>query len=62
MLEVVSWPLVIGFTKNFIPKEIVVSAYISAKFANKCEIKKLNRVVGTCLLVLGIATISLKLL
>ena len=40
----------------------VVSAYISAKFANKCEIKKLNRVVGTCLLVLGIATISLKLL
>ena len=40
----------------------VASAYISAKFANKCEIKKLNRVVGTCLLVLGIATISLKLL
>ena len=40
----------------------VISAYISAKFANKCEIKKLNRVVGICLLVLGIMTILLKLM
>ena len=31
-----------------------VSAYVSAKFANKCEIKKLNRVVGTCLGILGL--------
>ena len=40
----------------------VASDYISPKFANKCDIKKLTRVVGTRLLVLGIATISLKLL
>ena len=40
----------------------IISAYISAKFANKCDIKKLNKVVGMCLLVLGIVTISLKLI
>lgn len=33
----------------------------SAKFANKCEIKKLNRVVGVVLLLLGIVTIAMKI-
>ena len=37
------------------------SAEVSAKFANRCEIKKLNRVVGSVLLALGIFTILLKI-
>jgi uncharacterized membrane protein YfcA len=40
----------------------VIAAYVSSKFANKCEIKKLNKVVGICLTVLGIVTILLKLI
>lgn len=36
-------------------------AVVSARFANRCEIKKLNRVVGSVLLVLGIATLVIKL-
>ena len=40
----------------------VIGAYVSAKFANKCEIKKLNKVVGTCLGILGVITILLKLI
>lgn len=32
-----------------------------AKFANKCEIKKLNRIIGSVLLVLGIFTVLMKL-
>lgn len=39
----------------------LVGAVVSAKFANKCEIRKLNRIVGVVLLILGIATISIKL-
>lgn len=39
----------------------LVGAVTSAKFANKCEIGKLNRIVGVVLLILGIATISIKL-
>lgn len=39
----------------------LVGAIISAKFANKCEIKKLNRIVGIVLIVLGITTILIKL-
>lgn len=37
-------------------------AAVSARFANRCEIKKLNRVVGCVLLVLGIATLFIKLI
>lgn len=37
-------------------------AAVSARFANRCEIKKLNRVVGCVLLVLGIATLCIKIL
>ena len=40
----------------------VSAAYFSAKFANKCEIKKLNKVVGTCLGTLGVITILIKLI
>lgn len=37
-------------------------AAVSAKFANKCEIGKLNRIVGMVLLALGVATIAIKVL
>ncbi len=37
-------------------------ACVSAKFANRCEIKKLNRVVGIVLAVLGLVTILMKIL
>ena len=40
----------------------LIGAVLSAKFANRCEIKKLNRVVGAVLLALGVFTILLKLL
>lgn len=40
----------------------VIAAYVSAKFANKCEIRKLNKVVGTCLTILGVITIFIQLL
>lgn len=48
-----------------VPMAIVVlfcllAAWVSAKYANRCEIKKLNRVVGVVLLILGIFTISIK--
>lgn len=39
----------------------VIAAWLSAKFANKCEIKKLNRVVGAVLLLLGVSTILIKI-
>ncbi|MGN1166847.1 MAG: sulfite exporter TauE/SafE family protein [Lachnospiraceae bacterium] len=40
----------------------LVGAAVSAKYANRCEIKKLNRVVGVVLMILGIVTILLKLI
>ncbi|MDD7280840.1 sulfite exporter TauE/SafE family protein [Floccifex sp.] len=40
----------------------LLGAIVSSKFANKCEIKKLNRVVGVVLLILGVFTILIKLL
>ena len=54
-----------GATIRPIPMLIVIifcvlGAYVSAKFANKCEIKKLNKVVGTCLGTLGVITILIK--
>lgn len=39
----------------------LIGAVAAAKYANKCEIRKLNRVVGGVLLVLGIVTIVLKM-
>lgn len=38
----------------------LIGALVSAKFANRCEIKKLNRVVGGVLLLLGIITIAIQ--
>ena len=40
----------------------VIGAYVSARFANKCEIKRLNKVVGICLACLGVITILIKLI
>lgn len=40
----------------------LIGAVVSAKFANKCEVKKLNRIVGCVLMILGIVTILMKLL
>lgn len=50
-----------------IPMAIVVvsclfGAVVSAKFANRCEIVKLNRVVGCVLLILGVITIAINIL
>lgn len=39
----------------------LLGALVSAIFANKCEIRKLNRIVGCVLLVLGIVTLIIKL-
>lgn len=49
-----------------VPMAVVMAAcllgvLVSARFANKCEIKKLNRIVGVVLLILGIATLVIKL-
>lgn len=59
--------LCLGATVKVIPAFIVVitclvSAIVSAGFANKCNIKRLNRIIGTVLLVLGIVTICSKIL
>ena len=40
----------------------VAGALVSAKFANRCEISRLNRIVGSVLIVLGVVTILIKLL
>ena len=50
-----------------LPMAVVVlsclfGAWISARFANRCEIKRLNRIVGVVLVLLGIVTIAIKLL
>ena len=39
----------------------LLGAVVSAKFANRCEIRKLNRIVGVVLMILGAATILIKL-
>lgn len=55
-----------GANIKAIPMAVVVltcllGALVSARFANRCELRKLNRVVGTVLLILGIGTIALKM-
>lgn len=40
----------------------LVGAVVSAKFANRCEIRRLNKVVGSVLMILGIVTILIKVL
>lgn len=58
--------LSMGAQMDPLPMAIVVvsclmGAVLSARFANKCEIKKLNKVVGMTLLILGIITIFVKI-
>ena len=57
----------LGAAPQALPMIVVVlsclfAAWVSAKFANKCEINKLNKVVGLTLLLLGAVTIGIKLL
>lgn len=40
----------------------LVGAFYSSKFANNCDIKRLNRIIGYVLIILGIVTILMKLL
>ena len=40
----------------------LLGAVVSAKFANRCEIRRLNRIVGAVLILLGAVTILIKLL
>lgn len=54
-----------GATIFPVPMIVVVltclfGAWVSAKFANKCEIVKLNRIIGIVLMILGIITIVVK--
>lgn len=56
-----------GAQLNLLPMIVTVSAclfgaFVSARFANKCEIRKLNKVVGIVLTILGIITIGIKLI
>lgn len=40
----------------------LIGALVSARFANRCEITRLNKIVGVVLTLLGIVTILIKLL
>lgn len=40
----------------------LLGAVVSAKFANRCEIRRLNRIVGVVLMLLGAVTIAIKLI
>lgn len=40
----------------------LIGAVVSARFANRCEIRKLNHVVGVVLAILGAVTILIKIL
>lgn len=56
-----------GASVDLVPSAVTIlsclfGAYVSAKFANRCEIKKLNKVVGIVLSILGVVTILIKLL
>lgn len=56
-----------GAKLNLLPTIVTVAAclfgaWISARFANRCEIKRLNKVVGIVLTILGIITIAIKLI
>lgn len=40
----------------------LLGAVASARFANRCDIKRLNRIIGIVLLLLGLFTLAIKLL
>lgn len=50
------------FPMTVVVVSCLVGAVVSARFANKCEIRKLNHVVGVVLAILGIVTILIKVL
>lgn len=59
--------LSLGAQLHPLPMAVVVlsclfGAVVSANFANKCEIRLLNRVIGFVLLILGVFTLAVKLL
>ena len=37
-------------------------AVVSARFANRCDMKRLNRIIGCVLILLGVFTIAIKIL
>ena len=49
-------------TVAIIVASCLLGAVVSAKFANCCEIRRLNRIVGVVLILLGAVTILIKLL
>lgn len=56
-----------GASVDAVPAAVTIlaclfGAYVSAKFANRCEIAKLNKVVGVVLSALGVVTILIKLI
>lgn len=56
-----------GAQISSVPMTVVMAsclfgAVISARFANRCEIRKLNRIAGVVLMILGILTIAIKIL
>ena len=57
--------ITMGAVIHVVPMTVVVAtcllgAIIAAKFANKCDIHKLNRVIGVTLLILGVGTLLVK--
>lgn len=59
--------LSLGAQLHPLPMAVVVlsclsGAVVSARFANKCDIRLLNRVIGVVLLLLGVFTLVVKLL
>lgn len=38
----------------------LIGAFVSSKFANRCEIHKLNKIVGIVLMILGVVTMWIK--
>lgn len=59
--------IMMGAQLDILPTIVTVAACLvgavsSAKFANRCEIRKLNKVVGVVLTILGIITIAIKII
>lgn len=59
--------IMMGAKMNPLPTAVTIfsclfGAFVSAKFANRCEIRKLNKVVGVVLTILGIVTITIKII
>lgn len=58
--------IMMGATLKHFPAAVTIlacllGAFVSARFANHCEIRKLNKLVGVVLTILGIITIAIKI-